>query len=165
MRSCSAWFASFWTVSSPSERFECRWQGSRLLLTAYLAAQGLVFLTLWWSALPWWLSISLHSLCMAHAYWTIPRRILLTHPDAMSGLRRDASGWQLFSRAHGWQRVELRRDSLALPAVIVLRFVRQGRRLSESQCIPFDALPGDEHRRLRVRLKFSRRRWARLSTG
>ncbi|HGM5579719.1 TPA: protein YgfX [Pseudomonas putida] len=146
-------------MSSPSECFECRWQGSRLLLTAYLAGQVLVLATLWSAAAPWWLATGLQLACLAHACWVIPRRILLTHPDAVTGLRRDALGWQAFSRAHGWERIRLCRDSIALPVMVVLRFVREGRRVAQSQCIPRDALTADEHRQLRVRLKFSRRRW------
>ncbi|MBC7209241.1 MAG: hypothetical protein H5U33_01780, partial [Pseudomonas sp.] len=88
------------------------------------------------------------------------RRVLLTHPEAITGLRRDLRGWQLYSRAQGWQPARLCRDSVALPAMVVLRFVRKGRMFSQSQCIPRDALDREAHRRLRVRLKFSRRRWA-----
>ncbi|HEK1684818.1 TPA: hypothetical protein SMR42_001132 [Pseudomonas putida] len=146
-------------MSSPSEYFECRWQGSRLLLTAYLSGQALALATLWSSALPWWLAASVLIGCLAHACWVIPRRILLTHPYAVTGLRRDARGWQAFSRAYGWERIRLCRDSVALPRMVVLRFVREGRWVAQSQCIPRDTLTADEHRRLRVRLKFSRRRW------
>ncbi|WP_081311738.1 protein YgfX [Pseudomonas putida] len=146
-------------MSSPSESFECRWQGSRLLLTAYLCGQALALATLWLVELSWWLAACALIGCLAHACWVIPRRILLTHPDAVTGLRRDARGWQAFSRACGWERIRLCRDSVALPRIVVLRFVRDGRRVAQSQCIPRDALTADEHRRLRVRLKFSRRRW------
>nr|WP_158459727.1 protein YgfX [Pseudomonas fluorescens] len=147
-------------MSSPNEHFECRWQGSRHLLTAYLACQALACLALLVSAAPDWLRASFLLACLAHAAWAIPRRILLTHPCAVTGLRRDPRGWQLFSRAHGWQPARLCRDSLALPGMVVLRFVVQGRRLSQTQCIALDALAPDQHRRLRLRLKFSRRRWA-----
>lgn len=147
-------------MSSPSEVFECRWQGSRLLLTAYLASLALALLTLALMALPGWLRGLLAVVCLAHACWAIPRRVLLTHPEAITGLRRDLRGWQLYSRAQGWQPARLCRDSVALPAMVVLRFVRKGRRFSQSQCIPRDALDREAHRRLRVRLKFSRRRWA-----
>ncbi|WP_256674041.1 protein YgfX [Pseudomonas sp. MNR3A] len=146
-------------MSSPSECFECRWQGSRLLLTAYLCGQALALATLWSVELPWWLAACALIGCLAHACWVIPRRILLTHPDAVTGLRRDARGWQAFSCACGWERIRLCRDSVALPRIVVLRFVRDGRRVAQSQCIPRDTLTADEHRRLRVRLKFSRRRW------
>ncbi|MDR6713001.1 toxin CptA [Pseudomonas hunanensis] len=151
-------------MSSPSEYFECRWQGSRLLLTAYLACQALAGIALWLSATPWWLALALFMMCLAHACWVIPRRILLSHPNAITGLRRDPLGWRVFSRAQGWQSVRLLRDSLALPHMVVLRFVREGRWLGQSQCIPSDALTADQHRRLRVRLKFSRRRWAPIDT-
>jgi len=147
-------------VSSPSEVFECRWQGSRLLLTAYLASLALALLTLALMALPGWLRGLLAVVCLAHACWAIPRRVLLTHPEAITGLRRDLRGWHLYSRAQGWQPARLCRDSVALPAMVVLRFVRKGRMFSQSQCIPRDALDREAHRRLRVRLKFSRRRWA-----
>jgi toxin CptA len=147
-------------VSSPSEHFQCRWQGSRLLLAAYLACQSLACLVLLASAAPAALRATLLLACLAHAAWAVPRRILLTHPCAVTGLRRDPRGWQLFSRAHGWQPARLCRDSLALPGMVVLRFARQGRRLSETQCIAVDALAPEQHRRLRLRLKFSRRRWA-----
>jgi len=147
-------------VSSPSERFECRWQGSRLLLTAYLICQAPAQLALWSSALPWWFCLAVLAACIAHACWAIPRRILLTDPRAVTGLRRDALGWRVFSRARGWQPVRLCRDSVALPGWVVLRFVRPGCWFGESQCIARDALGADQHRRLRVRLKFSRRRWA-----
>jgi toxin CptA len=43
---------------------------------------------------------------------------------------------------------------------VVLRFRLPGERLGRGLCIPRDALPRELHRRLRLRLKFSRRRWA-----
>ncbi|MFF5864956.1 protein YgfX [Pseudomonas sp. NPDC012596] len=150
-------------MSSPSECFECRWQGSRLLLTAYLICQGLAQSALWLSTTPWWLCLPAVALCLAHACWAIPRRILLTHARAVTGLRRDALGWRLFCRAEGWQAVRLCRDSVALPGLVVLRFVRPGHWFGESQCIVRDALEAEQHRRLRLRLKFSRRRWAEVA--
>lgn len=146
-------------MSSPSDCFQCRWRGSRLLLTAYLSCQALALLTLWASALPGWLSLALVATCIAHACWAIPLRIVLTHARAVTGLRRDACGWWVFSPALGWQPVRLCRDSVALPGLVVVRYVRAGRWFAESQCVPADALAAEQHRRLRVRLKFSRRRW------
>lgn len=147
-------------MSSPSDRFECRWQGSNSLLAAYLASLALALLALTLLQVPGWMRLSGATLCLLHAGWMIPRRILLTHPQAISGLRRDAGGWQLFSRAQGWQTVQLLPDSLALPGLVVLRYRRPGRFCSEGLCIAHDALEPVQHRRLRVRLKFSRRRWA-----
>ncbi|MGY2292156.1 hypothetical protein ACW9H6_20475 [Pseudomonas sp. SDO528_S397] len=144
-------------MSSPSKIFECRWQASRLLLAAYLIAQ--VF------ALGACLSLDVRFsslgilLCLAHGAWVLPRHILLTHRSSIRGLRRDAQGWQLWSAARGWHSVQLRPDSLALPLIVVLRFRVPGQWWTRAICVPRDAQAADLHRRLRVRLKFSRRRW------
>ncbi|WP_065890311.1 hypothetical protein [Pseudomonas sp. 35 E 8] len=142
---------------SPSNTFECRWQASRLMLAAYLLAQlfalgALLFLDLSCSSLG-------ILLCLAHAAWVLPRHILLTHRSSIRGLRRDADGWQLLSAERGWHSVQLRPDSLALPLIVVLRYRVPGTWWVRSICVPADAQVADVHRRLRVRLKFSRRRW------
>ena len=111
-------------MSSPSNRFECRWQASRLLLAAYVLAQlialgSLLVLNLSYSSLG-------ILLCLAHCAWVLPRQILLTHRSSIRGLRRDDDGWQLWSAARGWHPVQLRPDSLALPLIVVLRYRAQG---------------------------------------
>jgi toxin CptA len=145
-------------VSSPSNPvFECRWQASRLLLAAYLLAQSFALGALLLLDLPY-SSLGL-LLCLAHAAWVVPRHIRLTHRSSIRGLRRDENGWQLWSAARGWHRVQLRPDSLALPLIVVLRYRVQGEWAVRSICVPSDSQAADVHRRLRVRLKFSRRRW------
>ncbi len=79
-------------MSSPSERFECRWQGSRVLLAAYLASLLLALLALSLLQVPLWMRLTAIALCLLHGAWIVPRRILLTHPDAITALRRDAHG-------------------------------------------------------------------------
>ncbi|XVO88838.1 protein YgfX [Pseudomonas palleroniana] len=144
-------------MSSPSNRFECRWQASGLLLAAYLLAQLLALGSLLVLDFPY---SSLGALlCLAHAAWALPRHIRLTHRSSVHGLRRDEDGWQLFSDERGWHSVQLRPDSLALPWIVVLRYRVQGEWRVRSLCVPKDSQAADVHRRLRVRLKFSRRRW------
>ena len=144
-------------MSSPSNTFECRWQASWLLLAAYLLAQLFALGALLSLDLPY---SSLGVLvCLAHAAWVLPRHVLLTHRSSVRGLRRDESGWQLWSAARGWHGVQLRPDSLALPLVVVLRYRVPGQWWVRSICVPADSQAADLHRRLRVRLKFSRRRW------
>ncbi|MCV4272120.1 hypothetical protein OH710_05655 [Pseudomonas capsici] len=151
-------------MSSPSDGFECHWQASRLLLAGYLSVQSLALAALFWLDIPGWTSVSGVVLCLVHGLWVVPRSILLSHRSAVTALRRDRKGWQLWSEQEGWQPVQLCRDSLALPWIVILRFrpVKEGRvaRYVKSICIPRDALTPDTHRRLRVRLKFSSRRWA-----
>ncbi|GAB3385056.1 protein YgfX [Azotobacter armeniacus] len=146
-------------MSNPNDVFECRWQPSRQLLAAYLIAQALALGSFALADIPFWSRLLGASLCLAHAAWCLPRQILLSHPTAFRGVRRTAEGWQLWSARNGWRPVQLRQDSLALPQVIVLRFRLPEERRVRGLCIPRDALAQDVHRRLRVRLKFSRRRW------
>ncbi|WP_123597201.1 protein YgfX [Pseudomonas frederiksbergensis] len=147
-------------MSSPSNAFECRWHASRQLLAAYGLAQLFALGSLFLLSIPVWASLLGVFLCAAHGFWTLPRQILLTHPQAFCGFRRDADGWQVWNQASGWQPAQLRPDSLALPSVVVLRFRLRGERRVRTICVPRDAQAADLHRRLRVRLKFSRRRWA-----
>ncbi|WLH37026.1 hypothetical protein PSH79_06950 [Pseudomonas sp. FP2196] len=147
-------------MSSPSNTFECRWHASRQLLAAYLLAQSFALGSLFLLSIPLWASLTGAFACLLHGFYVIPRQILLSHPKAFRGLRRDADGWQLWSRADGWRAVQLRPDSLALPLIVVLRFRLRGEWRVRSICVPRDSQAADLHRRLRVRLKFSRRRWA-----
>jgi toxin CptA len=130
------------------------------LLAAYLTIQALALASLFLSAIPLWGSLLGAALCASHAFWVLPRQIVLSHPTAFRGLRITSDGFQLWNARDGWQPVRLRPDSLALPAVVILRFRLNGERRVRGACIPRDALARDIHRRLRVRLKFSRRRWA-----
>lgn len=98
--------------------------------------------------------------CLAHAAWVLPTRILLLTGRAWCGVRHDENGWQLWNHRDGWQSVQLRPDSMALPLAVILRFRQPGQWLTRGLCIPRGAMPAEQHRRLRVRLKFSRRRWA-----
>lgn len=148
-------------MSSPSDHFECRWQASRLLLTAYLGAQALALFSLYCLDISPWAAALGALLCVAHGALVLPRAILLTHDLAYAGLRRDIDGWQIWSGRGSWQPVHLCNDSVVLPLIVILRFrlVCNGRlqRRVRSACIPCDAVAPDVHRRLRVRLKFSRR--------
>ena len=152
-------------MSSRSDRFECRWQASRALLTAYLVTQIVALTSIVLLSVPLWAKAVGILLCALHASRRLRPSILLDQPQSSTGLRHDSSGWALWSEEGGWQPVQLRPDSLALPHMVVLRFrVPTGHWLSRvwvrSLCIPADAMTPDSHRRLRLRLKFSRRRWA-----
>jgi len=129
------------------------------LLAAYLAAQGGAVLALLLADIPLHGKTLGLSLCLLHACWVVPGRILLRAPDSVRALRHNAEGWQLWSEQEGFAPVQLMPDSLALPSLIILRFRRPGDWLARSVCVPADALAPELHRRLRVRLRFSRNRW------
>nr|WP_254797678.1 protein YgfX [Pseudomonas aromaticivorans] len=135
------------------------------MLALYLAALGLALLALATAAVPGWVRAAGVVLCLVHAAWTLPRAVLLTHPAAFTGLRHDRQGWQLRNAAGGWVAVQLLPGSLALPQAVILQFRRPGQWFARGLCIPADSLERDWHRRLRVRLKFSRRRWSAVDEG
>ncbi|MBC2678289.1 protein YgfX [Pseudomonas baltica] len=147
-------------MSSPSNRFECHWQPSRRLLAFYVLAQASAWLANLLMDAPVLVHLAAAALCIAHALYVLPRQVLLGSPHAVTGLRRDRSGWSVWTEAGSWQTVQLRPDSMALPHVVVLRFRLAGQRRVRSACVLPDCLDADTHRRLRLRLKFSRQRWA-----
>ncbi|GLZ87775.1 hypothetical protein Pres01_38260 [Metapseudomonas resinovorans] len=147
-------------MSSPSNAFECHWRPSRRLLALYLILSFLAVLALSLADIPLWARLAGHLACVAHAAWCLPRQILLTSPKAFTGLRLNDEGWQLWRAVDGWTPVRLRPDSMAQPLAVILRFRVPGAYWSSGLCIPADALDQEQHRRLRVRLGFSRRRWA-----
>ncbi|WP_415754907.1 protein YgfX [Pseudomonas leptonychotis] len=147
-------------MSSPSDVFECQWQPSRLLLAGYALIQGLALLSVALVDFPLWARLLGVAFCMAHALWVVPRHLLLSRPLAYRALRYTSDGWQVRCELKGWQPIELHPDSLALPLVVLLRFRLAGQRRVQALCVARDSLPRDQHRRLRVRLKFSRHRWA-----
>ncbi|MGG2397705.1 protein YgfX [Pseudomonas sp. SH1-B] len=150
-------------MSNPSDVFECHWRPSRWLLRLYLSILALAVLAPWLADLSFWAQLLVSMLALLHACWVLPRHVLLSSQKALVGLRRDAFGWHLRSAAGDWQAVQLRPDSMALPLMVVLRYRMPGQRFSRGLCIARDALPTEQHRRLRLRLKFSRRRWAQPS--
>ena len=147
-------------MTSTIEPFECHWRSSRLLLGGYLLVAALACMAVLLAELPGHWQIILLMLLLLHAVWLLPRQLLMRHAAAISGLRHDADGWQLYSERDGWQAAQLYPDSLALPPAIFLQFRLKDQRWRRGLCIACDALPAAQHRRLRVRLKFSRRRWA-----
>lgn len=130
------------------------------MLALYLLVLSAATVALLALPVPLWLQCLGLLFCLAHAGWVIPVHILLCTEGAWCGLRHDESGWALWNRLEGWQPVQLRPDSLALPVAVVLRFRRPGQVFSRGVCIPRGSMPVEQHRRLRVRLKFSRGRWA-----
>ncbi len=111
------------------------------------------------AAIPWFLKSGALLLLVLQ----ISRKLYLIRyrqrPQLRRGVRRNAKGWQLWSPQHGWRSVQLRADSIAIPALVLLRYRYAHQWFYRSLLIPADSLSQDNHRRLRVRLKFSRQRW------
>lgn len=111
------------------------------------------------AAISAWLKLSIVTLLVAQALWHGVRLLHTEQPGKRTGVRFTAQGWQLWNAQTGWQRVQLGAGSIALPALVLLRYKYPQHLFYRSAVIAFDSLTHDEHRRLRVRLKFSRQPW------
>ena len=120
-------------MTSTIEPFECHWRPSRLLLGGYLLVVALAALAILLAELPGRWQIILLMLLLLHAAWVLPRQLLMRHAGAISGLRHDADGWQLYSERDGWQAAQLYPYSLALPPATFLQFRLKGQRWRRGQ--------------------------------
>ncbi len=147
-------------MPSPSNQaFLCFWQPSlrlsKLVLLLLLLACPAVLLT----ALQWPLKLFLLFVLGVQISFYLYSLLQQQLPSRRAGLRHNAQGWQLWSARHGWRSIQLRADSMATPTLVVLRYRCAQHWFYRSIVIPADSLSQDSHRRLRVRLKFSRLRW------
>lgn len=147
-------------MSSRNDRFECRWRPSRRLFQLYSALWLLAVCSAIVLQLPVALRSGLLLSIVAHAAWVIPRHVLHSSPSAVTGLRRTPQGWAMFSRRAGWHAVRVLGDSMALPAIVIVRYRRPGQWFPRAACIAADALDRETHRRLRLRLRLSSNRFA-----
>ncbi len=146
-------------LSPSSQAFLCFWQPSlrlsKLVLLVLLLACPAVLLT----GLQWPLKLFLLFVLGAQISFYLYCLLQQQLPGRRAGLRHSAQGWQLWSAQHGWRSIQLRADSMATPALVLLRYRCARHWIYRSVLIPADSLSQDSHRRLRVRLKFSRQRW------
>lgn len=137
----------------------CFWQPSLRLSKLALLVLLLACLAVFMSAIVWPLKLGLLLFLGVQVSFYL-RRLQQQHlPCRRTGLRHSAQGWQLWSAQHGWRSIQLRADSMATPALVLVRYRSARQWFYRSAVIPADSLSQDSHRRLRVRLKFSRQRW------
>jgi toxin CptA len=151
-------------VSNRNDRFECHWRASRALCWGYGVTQLLAIGSIFTPQVTPLIGFALLVACLAHGVWVLPRHLLFTAPGAITGLRRSPAGWALYCREGGWRPARLMFDSLALPLLVIVRYRLPGQWWTRSVCIPADALDTDTHRRLRLRLRWSRKRFVPLGT-
>jgi len=142
-----------------SQAFLCFWQPSLRLSKLTLLVVVLASVAVLLSAIVWPLKFGLLFALGVQASFYLYRLQQQQLPCRRTGLRHDAQGWQLWSAQHGWRSIQLRTDSMAIPALVLLRYRCARHWFYRSAVIPADSLSQDSHRRLRVRLKFSRQRW------
>ncbi len=147
--------------SLSDQAFLCFWQPSLKLSKLRLLVVLLAFLAVVLAAIGWPLKASLLCVLGVQVSVHLYRLQQQQRPCRRTGLRHSAQGWQLWSAEHGWRSIQLRADSMATPGLVLLRYRSAQQWFYRSAVIPADSLSQDSHRRLRVRLKFSRQRcWA-----
>lgn len=137
------------------QRQPSRWLGGLVILLTMLGCAAL-----YRSALPA-LPASLCALLLwMYCAWIWPRQVSLRHADSVTGLRFDSEGWHVLRRDGSERGARLLADTYVSALLTVVRLRQPGRWLPISVILPADAAAEDSLRRLRLRLRFSRQRWA-----
>lgn len=120
---------------------------SRWLAAFTVISHGLAGAAVWFSALPWWVSLSLDLLVLFSLLKALRRQWSV----GVRRLRYDGQTWTL-AEAGSEQCLELAGERLVTPWLIVLGFLTQaGKRIS--LVLPPDSASRDDLRRLRVALR------------
>ena len=141
------------------QTFSCFWQPSLRLSWAVLLVSGLGCFAAFSADISWTLRICV---CLTLCGSILQQLYLLKYrqtPQLRRGLRHCPQGWHIWSAKQGWQPIQLRADSMATPALVLVRYRHRWQKFYRSALVPADSLPQDSHRGLRLRLKFSRQRW------
>lgn len=135
------------------------WQPSLRLACLNLTVISLACLAILLSAAPVALKNSLGLLLVIQAACLGLQILRRNQPAKRCGVRYTAQGWQLWNARAGWQSVQVAASSLAIPALVLVRYKTPQQYFYRSVLIAADCLTAEQHRQLRVRLKFGRRRW------
>ncbi|AQZ93329.1 hypothetical protein ACFSB1_11695 [Halopseudomonas phragmitis] len=145
---------------SPTEYLLLRRQPSRVLGGLVLVVSLLACLALYRSALPGLGVLLGIILVLGYCLWLWPRQVSLRHAQSVTGLRFDSQGWHVLRRDGSEADVSLQADTYVSAFLTVVRLREPGRWRPVSVILPADAASEDALRRLRLRLRFSRQRWA-----
>ena len=137
------------------QRQPSRWLGMLVIVLNLLGCVALYRSAL--SALP---AVSVAILLWVYCLWIWPRQVSLRHADSVTGLRYDSEGWHVLRRDGSERDASLLADTYVSALLTVVRLRQRGRWLPVSVILPADAATEDALRRLRLRLRFSRQRWA-----
>ena len=135
-------------------------QPSRWLALLLLCGSLLACLAVFQSPLSLLPSLLCILLVCGYGCWIWPRQVSLRHPHSVTGLRFDGEGWHVLRRDGSEAAAKLLADTYVSAMLTVVRLREQGRWRAVSVILASDAASEESLRRLRLRLRFSRQRWA-----
>lgn len=147
-------------MSSPTDYLTLQRRPSRFLGTLLLLISLLAVVGLFRSALPALQAALCITAVLVYCWWVWPRQISLRHAQSITGLRFDSQGWHVLRRDGSEAGANLQPDTFVSAFLTVVRLREPGRWLPVSVILPADSASEDALRRLRLRLRFSRQRWA-----
>lgn len=147
-------------MSSPSDFLLLKRQPSRLLGGLIVVISILAIAGLYRSGLHGVQAALCMTLVLIYCWWVWPRQVSLSHAASIIGLRFDSQGWHVLRRDGSEAGASLQGDTFVSAFLTVVRLRESGRWLPVSVILPADAASEDSLRRLRLRLRFSRQRWA-----
>lgn len=145
---------------NPTDSLLLQRQPSRRLGALIILLNVLGCMALYRSALSALPAMSGAILLWLYCLWVWPRQVSLRHADSVTGLRFDSEGWHVLRRDGTERGARLLADTYVSALLTVVRLRQPGRWLPVSVILPADAATEDSLRRLRLRLRFSRQRWA-----
>lgn len=135
--------------------FECHWHSSKALVCFYLSCYVLALLVVGHLplAIQWQLLVIL--ILSVHTIWIGLKHLLYMLPSSVVAIRRSVTNWFIYSRKQGWQMIHLIPTGCVIYAwLVVLQFRVEGSKRSVWVCLPIDGMLNNEHRRLRVYLRY-----------
>lgn len=147
-------------MSNPTDYLLLTRRPSRLLGVLLVVVTTVAIAALYRSALPALQAALCMTLVLVYCWWVWPRQVSLRHAASVIGLRFDSQGWHVLRRDGSEAGASLQGDTFVSAFLTVVRLREPGRWLPVSVILPADAASEDSLRRLRLRLRFSRQRWA-----
>ncbi|MCB1735040.1 MAG: hypothetical protein H6981_09040 [Gammaproteobacteria bacterium] len=127
--------------------------GSRTLAAIFLLTHLVALVMVWASGFPVAGQSCFSVLIVMSAGWMYRRHVLRRGPGAVRALYWDSDGsWRLFDAEDQAHPVQRHGEFLRTPWLVLLNF-RTPSKMRFTALIPRDALPPDDFRRLRLRLR------------
>lgn len=131
----------------------CYWQPEPWVQRINLLLLVPVMLAVWFSSLAPGYRMALLLACVLYGLLRIA--VFRRSRHQRLGLRCRQAAWQLWREGQDWQNIRLSKQSLVLPWLVILYYRLPGCWRSRALVIPARVLSRQEHRRLRVWLRFA----------